>query len=118
MTQATVVVPCPPRGTMARFSRGAMTAFSLVPRDNNFFKEFVSLGMQVRSGARALKQMISSDPPDIRKAEEIKEIEPDCDPSTRGIIDRLNRTFATPLDREAIHALAVPLDNHMSAINA
>src|SRR5436853_36162 len=118
MTQATVGVRCPPRGTMARFSRGAMTAFSLVPRDNNFFKEFVSLGMQVSSGARALKQMISSDPPDIRKAEEIKEIEHDCDRSTRGIIDRLNRTFVTPLDREDIHALAVSLDDVMDAIDA
>ena len=95
-----------------------MTAFSLVPRDNNFFKEFISLAEEVRSGARVLKQMIASDPPDMSKVEEIKEIEHTCDRCTRAIIDRLNRTFVTPLDREDIHALAGSLDDVMDAIDA
>ena len=95
-----------------------MTAFSLVPRDNTFFKEFISLAEQVRSGARVLKQMIATDPPDISKVEVIKEIEHACDRSTRAIIDRLNRTFVTPLDREDIHALASSLDDVMDAIDA
>jgi hypothetical protein len=95
-----------------------MAAFSLVPRDKEFFKEFVSLSEEVRSGARALKQMIANDPPDISKVELIKEIEHACDRTTRGIIDRLNRTFVTPLDREDIHALAGSLDDVMDAIDA
>ena len=95
-----------------------MTAFSLVPRDNNFFKEFISLAEEVRSGARVLKQMIATDPPDMTKVEAIKEIEHTCDRCTRAIIDRLNRTFVTPLDREDIHALASSLDDVMDAIDA
>jgi predicted phosphate transport protein (TIGR00153 family) len=95
-----------------------MTLFSLVPRDKHFFKEFVSLAEEVRSGARALKQMIATDPPDMEKVERIKEIEHTCDNVTRGIIDRLNRTFVTPLDREDIHALAGSLDDVMDAIDA
>jgi len=95
-----------------------MAAFSLVPRDKEFFKEFVSLGNDVRNGARALKQMIATEPPDIAKGEEIHEIEHACDRCTRGIIDRLNRTFVTPLDREDIHALAGSLDDVMDAIDA
>jgi predicted phosphate transport protein (TIGR00153 family) len=95
-----------------------MAAFSLVPRDKEFFKEFISLGNDVRNGARALKQMIASDPPDIAKVETIHEIEHACDRYTRGIIDRLNRTFVTPLDREDIHALAGSLDDVMEAIDA
>jgi len=95
-----------------------MTAFSLVPRDNYFFKEFISLAEEVRSGSRVLKQMIASDPPDISKVELIKEIEHACDRCTRAIIDRLNRTFVTPLDREDIHALASSLDDVMDAIDA
>jgi uncharacterized protein len=95
-----------------------MTAFSLVPRDKHFFKEFVSLAEEVRSGSRVLKQMIASDPPDITKVEVIKEIEHACDRCTRAIIDRLNRTFVTPLDREDIHALASSLDDVMDAIDA
>jgi predicted phosphate transport protein (TIGR00153 family) len=95
-----------------------MAAFSLVPRDKNFFKEFVSLGQEVRRGAKALQQMIAADPPDMGRAEAIKEIEHDCDRCTRNIIDHLNRTFVTPLDREDIHALAVSLDDVMDAIDA
>ena len=95
-----------------------MALFSLIPRDNNFFKEFISLAEEVRSGSRVLKQMIASDPPDITKVEVIKEIEHACDRCTRAIIDRLNRTFVTPLDREDIHALASSLDDVMDAIDA
>src|ERR1041384_1560368 len=95
-----------------------MTAFSLVPRDKHFFKEFLSLSEEVRSGARVLRQMIATDPPDMAKVEEIKDIEHTCDRWTRAIIDRLNRTFVTPLDREDIHALASSLDDVMDAIDA
>src|SRR2546427_5343588 len=95
-----------------------MTAFSLVPRDRHFFKEFIGLGEEVRSGARVLKQMIATDPPDMEKVEAIKDIEHTCDRYTRAIIDRLNRTFVTPLDREGIHALAGSLDDVMDAIDA
>jgi predicted phosphate transport protein (TIGR00153 family) len=93
-------------------------AFSIIPRDKQFFAEFLSLAEEVRSGARALRQMIASDPPDISKAEAIKDIEHACDRTTRSIIDRLNRTFITPLDREDIHALAGSLDDVMDAIDA
>src|SRR6187397_1004029 len=95
-----------------------MAFFSLIPRDNHFFKEFISLAEEVRSGSRVLKQMIATDPPDISKVEVIKEIEHACDRCTRAIIDRLNRTFVTPLDREDIHALAGSLDDVMDAIDA
>jgi predicted phosphate transport protein (TIGR00153 family) len=95
-----------------------MAAFSIVPRDKEFFKEFLSLAEEVRSGARELRQMIASDPPDMSKVEAIKDIEHSCDRTTRSIIDRLNRTFVTPLDREDIHALAGSLDDVMDAIDA
>jgi uncharacterized protein len=95
-----------------------MARFSLIPREEHFFQEFVALAEQIRIGARTLKQMLSGPSPDMAKAEEIKEIEHACDRTTRGIIDRLNRTFITPLDREDIHALASSLDDVMDAIDA
>src|SRR5258706_11299220 len=95
-----------------------MSPFSLVPRDNNFFREFSNLAEGVKSGARELRQMIATDPPDMDRVEAIKEIEHACDEVTRGIIDRLNRTFVTPLDREDIHALAGSLDDVMDAVDA
>ena len=95
-----------------------MARFSLIPREEKFFTDFIGLAEELRKGARLLKQMLASSPPDIAKVEEIKGIEHACDKITRGIIDRLNRTFVTPLDREDIHALAGSLDDVMDAIDA
>jgi predicted phosphate transport protein (TIGR00153 family) len=95
-----------------------MARFSLIPRAEHFFDDFVSQSEQILTGARTLKQMIATDPPDMSKAEAIKDIEHICDARTRSIIDRLNRTFVTPLDREDIHSLAISLDDVMDAIDA
>ena len=95
-----------------------MARFRLIPREEPFFKDFISLAEQLRSGAQMLKQMLSASPIAVDRAEAIKDVEHLCDRSTRSIIDRLNRTFVTPLDREDIHALAVGLDDVMDAIDA
>ena len=95
-----------------------MARFSLVPRNEQFFNDFIQLAEEIRKGARSLKQMVATDPPDMAKAELIKETEHTCDGLTRSVIDRLNRTFVTPLDREDIHALAISLDDVMDAIDA
>lgn len=95
-----------------------MARFRLIPREERFFDDFLALSEQIRVGARTLKQMLAGDAPDMAKADEIKEIEHACDRTTRSIIDRLNRTFVTPLDREDIHALASQLDDVMDAIDA
>src|SRR3954454_25297746 len=73
---------------------------------------------QIRVGAELLEQMLAPDRPIWDKADEIKEVEHKCDFLTHEIIQRLNRTFVTPLDREDIHALALWLDDVMDAIDA
>ena len=93
-------------------------SFKLIPRTQHFFDDFVGLSEEIRGGARLLKQMMSSDPPDMSKADAIKDVEHNCDGRTRAIIDSVNRTFVTPLDREDIHALAISLDDVMDAIDA
>ena len=95
-----------------------MARFRLIPREERFFEEFCSLAEEIRGGARLLKQMLAVDPPDADKAAAIKDTEHLCDRRTRSIIDRLNRTFVTPLDREDIHAIAISLDDVMDAIDA
>lgn len=95
-----------------------MARFSLIPHDEKFFNEFVALSEQIRSGGRTLREMLAADPVDMTKQATIKDLEHVCDERTRAIIDRLNRTFVTPLDREDIHALAISLDDVMDAIDA
>jgi uncharacterized protein len=73
---------------------------------------------QIQHGAELLDQMLAPDKPIWDKADEIKEVEHKCDFLTHEIIQRLNRTFVTPLDREDIHALARSLDDVMDAIDA
>ncbi len=62
--------------------------------------------------------MLVPDKPIWDKADEIKEVEHKCDFLTHEIIQRLHRTFVTPLDREDIHSLARSLDDVMDAIDA
>ena len=92
--------------------------FRLLPRDERFFDDFQALADQIRAGAELLEEMVAPDHPVWDKADEIKEVEHRCDSLTHAIIERLNRTFVTPLDREDIHALARSLDDVMDAIDA
>jgi hypothetical protein len=92
--------------------------FQLIPREEQFFGDFRALAEELRNGARLLEEMLAPDHPIWDKAEEIKEVEHKCDFLTHEVIQRLNRTFVTPLDREDIHALARSLDDVMDAIDA
>jgi predicted phosphate transport protein (TIGR00153 family) len=93
-------------------------AFRLIPREEKFFDDFVALAEQINVGAGLLEQMLVPDKPIWDKADEIKEVEHKCDFLTHEIIQRLHRTFVTPLDREDIHSLARSLDDVMDAIDA
>ena len=92
--------------------------FRLIPREEKFFADFVTLADRIVSGATLLERMLSSDPPAWDIALQIKQVENECDSLTHGIIQRLNKTFVTPIDREDIHALATSLDDVMDAIDA
>src|SRR5205823_8585851 len=82
------------------------------------FDYFQALADQNRAGAKLLEEMLAPDRPVWDKADEIKEVEHRCDSLTHAIIERLNRSFVTPIDREDIHALARSLDDVMDAIDA
>jgi predicted phosphate transport protein (TIGR00153 family) len=93
-------------------------AFRLIPREEKFYDDFTAMSEQIRHGAQLLVAMLAPEKPIWDKADEIKEVEHKCDFLTHEIIQRLNRTFVTPLDREDIHALARSLDDVMDAIDA
>jgi predicted phosphate transport protein (TIGR00153 family) len=93
-------------------------AFRLLPREEKFYTDFQALADELKNGASLLEAMLAPEHPVWNKAEEIKEVEHKCDFLTHAIIQRLNRTFVTPLDREDIHELARSLDDVMDAIDA
>lgn len=94
-----------------------MANFRLIPREEKFYDDFKAMADQLRAGARLLEEMVAIDPPANDKEHEIKEVEHKCDFLTHEIIQRLNKTFVTPIDREDIHSLARTLDDVMDAID-
>jgi len=92
--------------------------FRLIPREEKFYADFIALADQLVTAAGLLERMMASDPPDWSLAVQIQQVEHDCDTITHEIIQRLNRTFVTPIDREDIHSLAKSLDDVMDAIDA
>jgi len=94
-----------------------LARFRLIPREEKFYDDFKVMADRLRQGARLLETMIANDPPLYDKAHEIKEVEHQCDFMTHEIIQRLNKTFVTPIDREDIHELARTLDDVMDAID-
>ena len=93
-------------------------AFRLIPREEKFYGDFLALADELKRGAYLLEEMLKPERPVWDKADEIKEVEHKCDNLTHEIIQRLNRTFVTPIDREDIFALARSLDDVMDAIDA
>src|ERR1051325_4765172 len=94
-----------------------MARFSLIPREETFYVDFVAMADQLRVGARLLEEMLSVDPPHADKAHEIKEVEHKCDFLTHEIIQKVNKTCAPPSDREGTHSLARTPDEVRDAID-
>ena len=94
-----------------------MSRFRLIPREEKFYEDFMAMADQIRIGSRLLEELVSIDPPSPEKAQEIREVEHKCDFLTHEIIQRLNKTFVTPIDREDIHSMAKALDDVMDAVD-
>ena len=92
--------------------------FRFFPEKSSFFEEFSTMATRLQEGAALLTSMLAGDAPDHSRADAISQAEDACDRLTHDIIQKLNRTFVTPIDREDIHALARTLDDVMDAIDA
>jgi len=107
------------RGTseIVRPEGGVFVKWRLIPREEGFFDDFVSMAKEILRAARLLEDMVAADRPLLERATEINEIEHLCDSIAQQILKRLHRTFVTPLDREDIYALALALDDVVDAID-
>jgi predicted phosphate transport protein (TIGR00153 family) len=81
------------------------------PRDRVYFELFEEAGKNILTAADLLDQMLSNFPDSNDLAADIRDCEHEGDRITHDIIDRLNHTFVTPIDREDILALASALDD-------
>ena len=83
----------------------------LAPRDREFFDLFEEAGGNILRAAGLLESMLVTFPERNDLARDILICEQDGDRITHDIIQRLNQTFVTPIDREDIYALASALDD-------
>ena len=90
----------------------------LLPREEVFFTLFNESAQNILEAARKLQVFLDDFKDVAKRAEEIKALEDKGDDLTHGIIDRLNRTFVAPLDREDIFDLAKQLDDVIDWIEA
>jgi uncharacterized protein Yka (UPF0111/DUF47 family) len=81
------------------------------PRDRVYFELFEEGGRNVMRAAALLEELLSEFPDNRNLAQDIRDCEHEGDRITHEILDRLNHTFVTPIDREDILALASALDD-------
>jgi hypothetical protein len=88
-----------------------LARFSLLPRDRTFFDLFIEAGQNTVHASRLLDRMMHEWPEDEGLSREVLEAEQEGDRITHDIIQRLNSTFVTPIDREDIYGLATQMDD-------
>jgi hypothetical protein len=81
------------------------------PRDRVYFELFEEAARNVMRAAQLLEELLSEYPDNRNLAQDIRDCEHEGDRITHEILDRLNHTFVTPIDREDILALASALDD-------
>ncbi len=91
--------------------------FRLIPKEQAFFDLFEEAARNVHAGANALVALLENYGDLAARAARIKEIEHAGDKLTHATIDKLNRTFITPIDREDIHRLISRLDDVLDSID-
>jgi hypothetical protein len=81
------------------------------PRDRVYFELFEEAGRNILLTSELLDRLMSDYPDHKELAEEIRDREHEGDRIVHDIIQHLNQTFVTPIDREDILALASGLDD-------
>lgn len=94
-------------------------AFSLLPREEEYFAFFKEMTAQIQEGADALVAMMQDTSASFEShTKRIKNAEHACDELTHKITTKLNKSFITPFDREDIYMLVVALDDVLDYIDA
>ena len=94
-------------------------AFSLLPREDQYFALFSEMTAQIQDGADTLVTMMQDTSGNLEPyMKKIKNAEHACDELTHKVTTKLNKSFITPFDREDIYMLVVALDDVLDYIDA
>ena len=90
----------------------------LLPREEDFFGLFERHAALTVEGAREMRRLVDGAPHVGALAARIRELEHETDVITHTCVERLHKTFITPLDRDDIHRLITGMDDVMDYIEA
>jgi len=90
---------------MARLTR------LFAPRERELFDLFEEAGANIVRASELLERMLDQWPEQSELARDVRDCEHEGDRITHDIIQRLNSSFVTPIDREDVYALASALDD-------
>jgi hypothetical protein len=88
-----------------------VAALRLTPQKREFFDLFTQASANAREIARLLVELLEDWPASREKLHDIREAEHEGDRLTHEVINLLNRTFVTPLDRDDMYRLATVIDD-------
>lgn len=92
--------------------------FNLLPKDTVFYDLFENISDRVVASATHLHKLVQDFPRIDASIQMIRNEEHEADNLCHAALDRLDRTFITPFDREDIHTLVGNLDDIVDAIDA
>lgn len=92
--------------------------FNLLPKDTVFYDLFEDIAKHVVSSAGHLRELARKFPDITGEIQRIRDEEHAADELAHRALDRLDRTFITPFDREDIHTLIGEMDDIVDNIDA
>ena len=91
--------------------------FSIFPRSDTFFDRFAKAADNAHQCALALQEFLERYDDLDTRMRRIKELEHVGDELTHEVIEQLNQSFITPIDREDIHELVCRIDDVLDRID-
>lgn len=91
--------------------------FSLLPKEDVFFELFEKVADNAHQGTLALLELFEKFDDLEGRRRRIKELEHVGDELTHEVIERLNQSFITPIDREDIHDLVCRVDDIVDRVD-
>lgn len=92
--------------------------FRVTPKEEIFFDFFVETAQSSCKSAEMLEELMINYVSVAEKVKAIEETEHACDLLIHKIMEQLNKSFITPIDREDIYEIAKELDNITDDIEA
>ena len=85
--------------------------FNLSPKNDKFFELFSEFSEVITEAAKILNELVERPEENVHKFEELKDVEHKGDKKLQQILEEINNSFITPLDREDLYIIGKELDD-------